>query len=241
MKQQTGIIKILTVLLMVILASGCQEGFIVITEPDKAAVFSTSDTIADLILKVTLQDGSFDDIIDNCSEISINFPYEIRIKNETITISSPEDIEQVELNYQQFLNAIVLKFPVTVTFSDHSESTLTNRGDLQKIINEYEKKKRELIKCIDFIYPFDVYIYNTEYQKPESANIRNDKKLHGLLKHKNGILVEIDYPISVELSDETVVTIGNNQELETEILRAIESCGEPGDEEFTEEDPSQDD
>jgi hypothetical protein len=238
-KEQTGIIKILTVLLLVILASGCQEEFIVITEPDKTAVFSTSDTIAGLILKVTLQDGSFDDIIDQCSEISINFPYEIRIKNETITISSQEDIEQVEQNYQQFLNAIVLKFPVTVTFSDHSESTLTNRGDLQKIINEYEKKKREHIKCIDFIYPFDIFIYNTEFQKPESANIRNDKKLHGLLKHKNGILVEIDYPISVVLFDGTVLTLENNGDLETAIINAIGTCDNTDEEEFT-EDPSND-
>ena len=212
---------------------GCQEEYIQITEPDKSAVFSTEDTIAGLILKVTLKDGSFDDIIDKCSGISINFPYEVRIRNEKITVNSQEDIEQIKQTYAQFINAINIQFPVTITLSDYSELTLTNRGDLQKILKEYDKKKEGRIKCIDFIYPFDVYLYNTEFQKPEYASIRNDKKLHGLLKHKNGILIEIDYPISVELFDGTALTIGNNQELKTKITDAIETCDDPDEEEFT--------
>ncbi|MEX2427639.1 MAG: hypothetical protein WD577_05270 [Bacteroidales bacterium] len=226
MKQHIGRLNILGIISLVILSFGCQEEFSVITEPDKTAVFSTSDTIVGLILKMTMKDGSFDDIIDNCSEISINFPYEIQIRNETFTISSQDDLEQLALNYDQFKNTIIIKFPVTVTFKDYSETVLNNRGELQIIQNQCNRNKEDdNIECIDFIYPFNINLYNIQYQKPEFVSVGGDKELHGLLKNRNDILFEIDYPIFAELYDGTVLKLENNLELEREIMNVVGICG----------------
>lgn len=218
---------------------GCQEEYLQVTEPDNSATFSSGDTIAGLILKVTMKDGSFDDIIDNCSGISINFPYEVRIRNEKITINSQEDIEHIKQAYAQFKNAIKIQFPVTVTFSDYSETVLKNRGELQKIQNQYQKDQDGAsIKCIDFVYPIDINLYDIQYQKPEFFSVETDKKLHSLLKNRNDILFEIGYPLFVELFDGTVLKVENNLELQTEITDALGICD--NETEFNEEDSSHD-
>ena len=67
---------ILTLALSIMFIS-CQEEYVDIEEPDKSITISADDHIADLIFKVVLKDGSFDNIIDRCSEISIKFPYSV--------------------------------------------------------------------------------------------------------------------------------------------------------------------
>lgn len=219
LQQQLNIVKILIVIAMGMLFYSCQEDYLQVTEPDNNTSFTAEDTIAGLILKVTLNDGSLDDIIDNHSGMSINFPYEVQIRNERITIRSQEDIEYIILHYAQFINAIRIKFPVTVTLNDHSEIVLENRGEFQKIQNQL-RKNNDGIKSIDFVYPFDINLYNIQFQKPEFVSVKNDKKLHGLLKNRNETLFEIDYPVFIELFDGVVVKVDNNRELQAEILQA---------------------
>lgn len=227
LQQPLKIIKILWFLFLVILLAGCQEEYIEITEPDKNIAFSASDTLADLILKVTLKDGSFDNIIDNCSEISIIFPYSVQIRNEIITISSRDDIESFKQEYFPIRGTILVKYPVRISFSDYSEKVLSNRGELQKIHNQYNTGiEDDDIECIDFIYPIELSVYNTEFQKPDFIIAGNDKDLHGVLKNMDDLIIEISYPIPVEISDGTRINIQNNKELENEIMNAMGSCDE---------------
>lgn len=228
-------------LLPVILFMGCQEEYAFVTEPDEDKAFRSGDTLAGLISRVTLKDGSFDNLIDRCSEISINFPYSVRIKNQTVDITSPDDIERIRQEFYPFNNSIIINFPVTVTYSDYSEAVLPNRGALQKIQNEYNKNKEDDdIECIDFIYPIDISLYDTKYQKPESLRTGNDKELHCLFKNKNDFIIEIGYPVVVEIADGTTVNIHNNLELVSEIINAIGSCDEHDEVDFGDDNKSED-
>jgi hypothetical protein len=221
------ITKIILMVLIAILLAACQEEYVEISEPDKNTAFSASDTLADLIMKVSLKDGSFDNVFDNCSEISINFPYAVQIRNEIITISSIEDIEKLKQEYLPLKNPILIRYPVTVTFSDYSETELKNPGQLQKIQNQFNATiEDDDIECIDFIYPFEMNLYNTEFQKPDRVRAHNDRTLHSILKNINELIVEIDYPIQVELYNGTTVSISNNVELKNEIMNAAGSCDE---------------
>lgn len=225
--QPIKITKIILIVLIVILFAACQEEYVEISEPDKTAAFGASDTLADLILKVTLKDGSFDNVIDNCSEISINFPYSVQIRNEVINLSSIEDIENLINDYLPLKNPILIHYPVTVTFSDYTETELKNRGQLQKVQNQFNKTiEDDDIECIDFIYPFELSLYNTEFQKPDRVRANSDRVLHTILKNINELIVEIDYPIQVELSDGTIKNVADNMELENEIMNSIGSCDE---------------
>ncbi len=226
--------QIFMVLFVFSLFISCQEEYIDISEPDKNVAISFSDTLVDLILRVTLNDGSFDNIIDGCSEISIQYPYSVRIRNEVIEINSLEDIERIKQEYQQFINAIIIQFPVTVIFSDYSEAILDNQGELKKIQKQFNKnEKGDAIECLDFIYPVDLSLFNTKYQKSDFIRAGKDKDLHGIFKNINDKIIEIDFPVDVELADGTIININNNQELKNEILNAIGNCDEDDEMEFS--------
>ena len=231
--QQTKLMKIFILFFVVMLFARCQEEYIQISDLDKSVAFTANDTIADLIMRVTLKDGSFDNIIDKCNEVSIKFPYSVKIKNEIITVTSAEDVEYIRQEYFQFINAITIKYPVTVVFSDYSESVLSNQGELQKIKNQYNTNlEDDDIECIDFIYPLEVNLYNAEFQKPDFVVVGDDKDLHGILKNMKDMIVEVGYPIQVELFDGTMVNISNNLELKNEIMNVMGSCDEGDEVEF---------
>ena len=215
----------------------CQKEHVEINEPDKRTAITANDNIAGLILKVALKDGSHDNIIDACSEISINYPYSIRVKNEVIDINSMEGVEAVKLNYFQFRNNINIIYPVTVIYSDYSESILSNTGELRKIQNQYNSIERDAdIECIDFVYPIEITLYNTTYQESDLIIIQNDKDLYEVFHDINDRIVAIKYPILLETSDGNSITINDNTELENEITKADDGCDEDDEIEFSDED-----
>ncbi len=218
-------------LMLMMLFVGCQEEYIKITEPEKSTSFTANDSIAELILRVTMKDGSFDNFLDECSAISIKFPYSVQIRNEVITITSREDIEDLEEEYLFFRGSIRFNYPVTVIFSDYSESVISNRGEFQSIQNQFNNEYDEVedIECIDFVYPIELSIINTEFQKPRVVIAGSDKDFHGILKKANDLIVKITYPVSVELWDESRINIHSNKGLENEILNAIGKCDDDDD------------
>ena len=218
------------ILSVVMLVTSCQEGYEIVNEPDENTAFSSNDSIADLILKVSLKDGSFDNLIDNCSAISIRFPYTVQVRSELISLSSIEDLENFKQEYSHLRNAINIQYPVTATLSDYSVTVLSNKGDLQRIQNQYNNHiEDDDIECIDFIYPLELNLYDTDFQKPDFIRVMNDRELHGILKTMNDLIIEISYPILMEIADGTRVSVQNNKELENEIRNAMGTCDE-GDE-----------
>jgi len=224
-------------LMLVLLFISCQKEHFEINEPDKHTAITANDNVVALILRVALKDGSYDNFIDRCSEISVPFPYSISIKDEQVEINSTEDIETLKLDYFQFRNSIHLIYPVTVIYSDYSESILTNTGDLRKIQNQYNSKEGDAdIECIDFNYPIEIHMYNTNYQKSDSRTIKSDKELYEVFYDINERIVTIQYPIQLKTPDGNTITINDNTELEREISKFENSCNEEDEEEFSDED-----
>ena len=235
--QHNNIVKYLLILLVAGFITGCQEEFFEITEPDTETSFASSDSIAGLILKVTLKDGSFDNIIDKCSEINIEFPYSVRVRNKIIEIQSPEELQALHEQLQQNSKSIKIVFPVTVSFSDYSTMVISNKGELMQIQNRYiHRKYDEDIECIDFIYPLEVDLYDTLFQKQEFRHVRNDKAFHGILKGKKDFIFEIEYPVLMEISDSLTVEVNNNSELKHAIQNSIGTCDENDEVEIEDQD-----
>lgn len=237
MQKLIKIIQALIALMAILLFISCQQEYININEPDKRTAITANDNVAELILKVVLQDGSYDNIIDGCNAISIQYPYSVQIKNEVIDITSIEDIQTLTLEYFPVRNEIKLIYPVTVTFSDYSESILSNAGELRKIQNQYNSNtKDDDIECIDFIYPIEITLYNTAYQKSDLIIITDDKDLHKVFRKINDLIVAITYPIQVITTDGETISINDNTELENEITKVDDNCNEDDNVEFNDED-----
>lgn len=235
--QQMNILKLVLIAFFGMLLAGCQEEFFEITEPDTTTTFTANDTVADLILKVTLKDGSFDNIIDQCSETSIDFPYSVKVRNEVIEVNSGEDIEMLTEQYFQARKNLRINFPVTISFSDYSTLVLSNRGELQQIQNRYRHRlKDDDIECIDFVYPVSLSLYDPQFQKQEYRQAGNDKAMHGILKSKKETIIEIEYPVVLEKADGSTIEVKNNAALQSAILQAMGSCEENDEVEIDEED-----
>lgn len=219
-----------------ILFVSCQEGYDNIKEPDKSIAISENDNIADLILKVVLKDGSYDNIIDGCSEISIKYPYTIKIGEESITVNSLKDVESVAVNYFSVRNDIEINYPVTVSYSDYSEAVVSSGGQLKSI---QKKNNANLIdddiESIDFVYPIEISLYNKKYQKTDLIVAKTDKDIHKIFRNMNDIIVELNFPLVAKTKKERL-TIDNNISLKKEIDEVKDSEDEDDKVEFSDDD-----
>lgn len=231
--QQKIIWKLILAVQLVLLLTGCQEDFFQVTEPDETIAFKSNDTIGDLVLKVTLKDGSFDNFIDKCSETSVEFPYSVQVKNEVVEINTMEDLEAFSQAQSQARQAVKLNYPVTVSFSDYSTAVLSNRGELERLQNRYRHRiKDDDIEAIDFVYPLEINLYDTEFQKPEARLAGDDKEMHGILKGKAERIIEIGYPVVLEKFDGTSVEVNDNAALQRAIQEVMGSYDENDEVEF---------
>lgn len=227
----------LKILVFALALTGCQREYEKIDEPDKSQAIRAGDNIVVQIIKVVLKDGSYDNIIDRCSAISIKYPYSVLINDELYQINSLDDIETLYIDYFHYRDDIEIQYPITVTYSDYSESVLYNSDDLEEIQEYYnENLVDDDIECIDFNYPIEITLYNPVYQKADYIIAKNDYMMYNTFRDLAEQIVEIEFPIEVTLSDGNQVTITDNIELENQIIITENDCDENDDVIFEDED-----
>ncbi|GAO27754.1 hypothetical protein [Geofilum rubicundum] len=225
------------ILVFALALTGCQKEYEKVVEPDKSQAISAEDNIAELIKKVALKDGSFDNIIDRCSAISIEYPYSILINDEFYQINSLDDIEILYIDYFHYRDDIEIQYPITITYSDYSESVLDNSDDLEEIQEQYNTNLiDDDIECIDFNYPVEITLYNTAYQKADYIVAENDFMMYNTFRDLSDQIIEVEYPIELTLYDGNQVTITDNVELENQINEYKDSCEENDEVDFEDED-----
>lgn len=107
-----------------------------------------------------------------------------------------------------------LKLPEVIKKEDQLFELLEN-------ITKDETDPTTSITCIDFIYPFQLLIYNQNLQVINLVTLTGDEmfsELLGNLPSNNSI--SISYPLQTTLSDGTVFIVNNNAELKL----AIDAC-----------------
>lgn len=214
--------------------SSCQKEFVEIQEPSTSETIGIKDNVSALILAVTLKDGSFDNIIDQCSAISIKFPYKIQIEDNLTTISTRQDIDNINVSESDDIKII---FPVTITFSDYSEKILNNEDELESIREQFsELIDDEDNECIDFIYPIELAIFNTTYQKLKNIKVEDDKSMFNVFSQISNLIVEIKFPIQLITPEGILIQVNSKYELENVITSSIGKCDENDDFDLDEED-----
>ena len=219
---KSGYFKLLFALL--IMFSGCQKEFTDIQGPDSGETINRNDNVFALILNVTLKDGSFDNAIDKCNEISIKFPYTIQVDGQSLLISSLQDINNLALTDS---TDVAIVFPVTVVFSDYTEKTLYDESELDTIQEQF----REIVEdddneCVDFVYPIELILYNTTYQKSDIVKVMNDRSMFDIFNQLSESIVAIRYPINLMTLDGSSFEINTKEELEAAIANTVGECDE---------------
>lgn len=224
-------------IILLLVASGCQEPFIDIGDPDKAKTISPDDQVVQKILQVVYLDGSHDNFIDGCSETTLLFPYTVSIEEQLFEIREKADIDT--LIFDHFFNRgdIEILFPVTVSLSDYTQLTLTDEDDLEEL---QELFNEDLVdndnECIDFIYPIKIATYNSTTQRTDLLTIQDDREMFNLFDEVSGLTLEIDFPIELRPHTGEAISISDNLNLKDQIDAYEDQCDEQDRVEFNDQD-----
>ncbi len=232
---------ILLLTIVGIFLSGCQKEVTEIIDPSAEEAFNSSSTVADLVNRTSLNDGSDDNIIDGSSCTQLVLPITVIVNGLEITLDSKEDFNTVEHIIDQFSDdddVIEILFPVTVILADHSELQLNNKDDLEDLVDQCtEGGMDDDIECIDFKFPLDISLYDSENQLSDVITIDNDKEMHDFIDDlDDNDVAGFVFPITVVLSDGTEMQVNDNDELEDVLKSAINDCDEDDDNDHNDDD-----
>ncbi|RLD22358.1 MAG: hypothetical protein DRI71_07640, partial [Bacteroidetes bacterium] len=227
--------------LSILFLGACQEEVIVITNPENENAINTTSPLADLVQNTTMNDGSFDNIIDNSSCISIALPVTVIANGVEITVLTSDDYKLIERVFDESdtdEDELEIVFPVTVVMADFTEITAIDEEELEDLIEDCIEGGDDIdIECIDFAYPITISVYDSANQVSNVITLNNDEELFKFFDSLDeNELVSFDFPLTVYLSDSTQVTIENNEELEDIIEEVADGCDEDDDNDYNDDD-----
>ncbi len=232
----------LLLLTTVLILFSCRTEEIQIIDPPKENALVENSPVVNLMSRAVLRDGSHDNIIDKASCLSIKLPVTVIANSTEVTINNEEGYEEIENIFDLFdddVDTIELKYPVNVILSDHSVVAVNSGDELEELVKNCkgENEEDDDIECLDFEYPFSASVFNENNDLILTITLENDEELFKLLKDlKEYSAVTINFPIKVKLSEGSVITINNLEELKEIISNAINNCDEDDDNDYDDDD-----
>lgn len=226
-------------LLFALLLSGCQKDDDRIITPPADQVIGPE--MATLLQRISLKDGSADNIIDHASCITLVFPLTVTVNGIDVSLKNIDDLGTVE----DILDAstddddkIKIWFPLTVMLEDFGKVTVQDESDLSDLVKKcVEGGSDDDIECVDFNYPFEIALYKTDSQVADVITIDDDEELYLFLAGlKSEDLVSFMFPVSITLSDGETVSILNNSMLADMIKDVLDDCDEDDDDDHNDDD-----
>ena len=212
-------IFLLTVLLLTL---SCQKEELTVVQDQEETSFVADTQLMGLIQSVASHDGTFDDLVDQSSCFSINFPYDIVLNGKQVSISSINDLLIIK-PYDE----IVPVFPITITTANYIDFDVVS----QEVFKDYAfacangLMYDDRITCLDFNYPVSVSLYNRDETSFETITYNHDKEtFEGMEVFDEGIIATINFPVIVKMINGTNVEIQSNTELKSQILEMLNIC-----------------
>lgn len=235
----SGVIVLLASLLFAV--SGCQEESEVITPPPVEQAILANSSLAHYIARVALNDGSSDNIVDNTSCTSLVFPFTVLVNGQEVTIISADDLTTVEriLDESEDDNdTLSIVFPVTVMFADHTQQVIHNKEDFEHLAEGCpEGEEDEDIECVDFKYPLEISVYDSDNQVARVVVIKNDAELAAFFDTlEEGDYAGFKFPVTVFVNGGEEVTVTDNRQLEDLIKDHMDDCDEDDDNDHNDDD-----
>ncbi len=230
-----------------LMLTSCQEEIVEVTDPNETEALVADSPLTSLISSAARMDGSFDNIIDKASCLSIELPVTVVVNGLEITIDSKEDYKVIEAIFNEFEeddDHLEIIFPITIITENHDDIVINNANELKEFVDDCkgENEEDEDIECIDFKYPISFSIYNGEFEVIDVVSVENDRELYKFIKRvKNSeFLASLNFPVTMILADGSEKVVNNNEELQNTIEDAKDACDEDddndyGDDDFTKE------
>lgn len=206
----------------------CQKEEEVIIE-DTTQNIASRTPLSDLIIRVTQNPTSIDNVLDSSSCFSVQLPVTIVLNGNTITVNSETDYQLVQDAIDAFStddDIVNFNYPITIQYQDFTTQILNNPDDLDEILDECgEDDGFDEIDCISVVYPILINVYDPNNELANTLTITNNTQLHNFLENlEDNEYVAINYPISMINSNGETVIINNNNQLEDFIEDSIDDC-----------------
>lgn len=203
-------------LFMSLLFLSCQKEEMEIIDNTPGDAITTDSALAKLLLNTSQNNGGIDDFIDGSPCTSIQFPYEVMVNGQTITIQNETDL----LNLANSSATITLVFPITVVFEDFSTMFVNSQEELEALAQVCQSIN-EAIDCIELVYPITIFTYNSNNEQTGAVVVNSNAELFALLSSlDDGVYIALEFPIIVILADGSQVNVTSNAQLEG----LIEDC-----------------
>ncbi|MFS4418055.1 hypothetical protein [Maribacter sp. 2307ULW6-5] len=237
-------LKSLLVLLVstTLLFTSCRTEDEIIIDPPTGETLNAGSTLANLLNRTALNDGSKDNILDNASCISIALPIDVTVNGNPLTINDEDGYEEVEDIFDDFDNdtdVVVISYPITIIKADYSRETINSDDELLALAATCpaENELDDDIECIDFKYPITASVFNQNNEVINTIIINSDNEMYNFVDDLDDFAaVTIDFPITVILADGSELVINTIQELQREIELADDSCDEDDDYDYNDDD-----
>lgn len=219
-------------LVFLMLFNACQQEEMEVTVLEEEELVAANSSLANLLRRTAVNDGSNDDILDYASCLEVELPVTIVINDLEIIIDSVSDFETIEAIFNEFDNdndQLEIVFPVTIILSDYTEVIIENQDALNLLVDSCsDQNETEIgIECIDFQYPIAVSIYNSNFQLSETIVVYNDEALYNFIDNLEGsTLASLNFPLNLLHVNGTLITVNNNTELELALQEAQEDCNQ---------------
>ena len=229
-------------LLISVLAFSCrEEESEFIQAPPEESLESNSE-VAALLQNTSMKDGSFDNIIDSASCISVMLPVVVQVNGLEIIVDSQEDFQAIEDIFEEFDDdddRLSIEFPITIVLNDFTEVEVNNTMEFKDFADECgeDNVDDDDIECIDIEYPVTASIFNLSNELINSITLSNDRDLYHFIEDlSEEVIVNVSFPITVFLSDSTELEVFDLDELEELIESAKDDCDEDDDNDFNDDD-----
>ena len=226
--------KLYIFLVPLLLITACQKELDEITPIDTDTIITIDNTLFELVAKVSLLDGSFDDILDDASCVSIKLPVTLMLDTATITIESEEDfaiLENIMKLAQLDPGDIVFEYPITIVLPDYSTVEINNEDQLEEYTDICpEDGSDDDIECLDFKYPVKISVFNSQNEVADVVTIEDDMELAIFLSTLDSDdLIGLQFPVVMILFDGIEREINDNNELSNLIDDVKDLCEENDD------------
>ncbi|MEN8797814.1 MAG: hypothetical protein ABF293_01115 [Flavobacteriaceae bacterium] len=237
-------LKLLTAMVfsLALLNTACRSEESELIEAPQNESLEANSRIADLLQRTALNDGSDDNIIDNASCLDIELPVTVNVNGLDIIVDSEEDLELIEDIFDEFdddIDELEILFPITIVLADFTEVTINNFDELEDLAEDCagENEDDDDIECADIQYPVEASIFDTNEELIGTISIDDDKELYLFIEDLDDTeIVTIGFPISVMLSDGTVIEASNLDDLEEILDNADDDCDEDDDNDYNDDD-----
>jgi hypothetical protein len=228
-------LRILYIFFVVLLLVNCRKEAYELVNGPKDKNLEANSTIANLLQRTALNDGSIDNIIDKANCFIVKLPITVEANGEEIQIISVSDYDLIEGIFNASISdedVLNIEFPITIIENDFLETVVNSQTELSTLANTCngENITDDDIECIDFVYPITVSIYNKITELTNRLTILSDKQLYDFIEGLDeNVVVNVDFPINVVFSDGTYNEISDLAVLETTINMAKDDCDEDDD------------